>query len=240
MKTKLLFLLVTLFSTIGANSQVMRTEELEKYAKERYGEKWTEAAENLASQLVLDKNNSLTYEQIIDCGEATKEQLYVILNYWFTATFNDANSVIKLNDKELGTIIAEGYVADIAGHMGGMNSYNINIQPLIKVDIKDKRIRVTYTVQYYDVKKLSGGGIWSAVGESMGTLGGNPTPARKELLEEHWGLETCFPFVKKDKHKAKKTSSKALVMTHAYSNVIMDKIEEVVKNGLVGNENDDW
>ena len=25
----------------------------------------------------------------------------------FTATFNDANSVIKLNDKELGTIIGE-------------------------------------------------------------------------------------------------------------------------------------
>ena len=29
-------------------------------------------------------------------------------------------------------------------------------------------------------------------------------------------------------------------MTHAYSNVIMDKIVETVKNGLVGNENDDW
>jgi hypothetical protein len=53
-------------------------------------------------------------------------------------------------------------------------------------------------------------------------------------------LETCFPFIEKDGHKAKKTSSKALVMTHAYSNVIMDKIEEAVKNGLVGNENEDW
>ncbi len=29
-------------------------------------------------------------------------------------------------------------------------------------------------------------------------------------------------------------------MTHAYSNVIMDKIEEAAKNGLVGNENNDW
>ena len=108
------------------------------------------------------------------------------------------------------------------------------------MDIKDKRIRVTYSVQYYDIEKLSGGGILSAVGESMSALGGNPTPARKELLEEHWGLETCFPFTEKDKHKTKKTSSKALVMTHAYSNVIMDKIEEAVKNGLVGNENDNW
>jgi hypothetical protein len=44
--------------------------------------------------------------------------------------------------------------------------------------------------------------------------------------------------VDKDNYGARKTSSKTIVMTHAYSNVIMDKIEEVAKNGLVGNEND--
>ena len=38
----------------------------------------------------------------------------------------------------------------------------------------------------------------------------------------------------------KRTCSKALVMTHAYSNAIIDKIEEAVKNGIVGNEDDDW
>ena len=229
MRTKLLCLIAVLIAAVNVNAQVMRAEELEKYAKERYGEKWTEAAENLASQLSLDKNNSLTYVQVIDCGESTKEQLYVTLNYWFTATFNDANSVIKLNDKEMGVIIAEGYVADIANHVGGTNSYNVNIRPIIKVDIKDHRIRVTYTVQYYDLTKAIGGGI-------MGALGGTIP----QMSHEKWGLETCYPFAKKDEHKAKKTSSKALVMTHAYSNVIMDKIEETVKNGLVGNENDDW
>ncbi len=207
----------------------MRAEELEKYAKEKYGDDWTDAAENLASQLNLDKNNSLTYVQVIDCEKSTMEQLYVMLNYWFTATFNDANSVIKLNDKEMGVIIAEGYVADIASHLGGANAYNVNIRPIIKVDIKDYKIRVTYTVQYYDVTKAVGGGI-------MGALGGTIP----RISHEKWGLETCYPFAEKDKHKAKKTSSKALVMTHAYSNVMMDKIEETVKNGLIGNENDDW
>lgn len=49
---------------------------------------------------------------------------------------------------------------------------------------------------------------------------------------------TCYSFTEKNKHKAKKTSSKALIMPHAYSNVIIDKIEEAVKNGLVGNESD--
>ena len=29
-------------------------------------------------------------------------------------------------------------------------------------------------------------------------------------------------------------------MTHAYSNAVLDKVEEAVKNGLVGNDDDDW
>jgi hypothetical protein len=29
-------------------------------------------------------------------------------------------------------------------------------------------------------------------------------------------------------------------MTHAYSNAIMDKVEEALKNGMVGNEDEDW
>ena len=140
MKRYFLLIAALFLAVTAVNAQVMRAEELETYAKERYGDRWTEAAENLATQLSLDKNNSLTYVQVIDCGNSTKEQLYVILNYWFTATFNDANSVIKLNDKETGVIIAEGYVADIASHVGGTNAYNVNIRPIIKVDIKDNKI----------------------------------------------------------------------------------------------------
>lgn len=230
MKVKFVFLIMLLLTaSLSVNAQLMRAEELERYAKERYGDHWTDAAENLAAKLSLDKNNSLTYEQVIDCGESTKDQLYVMLNYWFTSTFNDANSVIKFRDKDMGVIIAQGYVANIAEHVGGTNSYSVSIRPIIKVDIKDHKIRVTYTVQNYDVNKIIGGGVIGAFSD---------TPP--ELSREKWGLETCFPFVSKDFHNAKRTSSKALVMTHAFSNVILDKIEEAVKNGIVGNENDDW
>ena len=112
----------------------------EEYAKEKYGEKWDDAAKNLASSLELDKNNALTYVQVIDAPNKSKDQLYVLLNYWFSATFNDANSVIQLNDKELGTIIAQGFVEGIAQHTGGMNSYNVHLKPVIKCDIKDNKI----------------------------------------------------------------------------------------------------
>lgn len=229
---------MVLFALLAActsmNAQILRADELEKYAKERYGEKWVDAATNLGSQIPLDKNNGITYVQVIDAPGKTKGQLYVLLNYWFTATFNDANSVIQLNDKELGTIIAQGYVADIAQHAGGVSAYNVSIQPIIKCDIKDNKIRVTYTVPYYSVNMLAGGGWIGAIGSG---LTGKPLEATR--IDAKWTLDTCFPFAKKkDKHK--KTSCKALVMAHAYSNVVMDKIEECIKNGLTGNENDSW
>lgn len=223
----LLILVTCVFCYVSANAQILRAEELEKYAKEKYGEKWTDAAEKLDSQLNLDKNNGITYVQVMPAEGKTQEQLYILLNYWFTATFNDANSVIKLNDKESGIIIANGYVDNIAQHMGGANSYKVNIAPVIKCDIKDNKVRVTYTVPYYDVVRMVGGGWVSALS------GIAATPSH-----EKWTLDTCYPFSKKDNHK--KTSCKALVMAHAYSNVVMDKIEECLKNGLSGNEDEDW
>lgn len=118
MKKFFISFLLLLTAVVSVNAQILRADELEKYAKEKYGDKWVDAATNLGSQISLDKNNAITYVQVIQAEGKTKDQLYVLLNYWFTATFNDANSVIKLNDKELGTIIAQGYVADIAQHAG--------------------------------------------------------------------------------------------------------------------------
>lgn len=213
---------------ISTDAQILRTEELEKYAKEKYGEKWETAAANLGKGLTLDKNNSLTYTQIVECQGKTKEQLYVILNYWVTATFNDANSAIKLNDKENGCIIVGGYVGNAAYHMGGMSTYSISLRPIIKIDIKDYKIRITYTLQGYEVLQTVGAGAFSV-------MSGSNYRASFSLT---WTIDECYPFAEKDRHK--KASSKALVMAHAYSNVIMDKIEETVKNGLVGNETDNW
>lgn len=227
---KLLISITLIFGTfMTANAQILRADELENYAKEKYGDKWVEAATNLGSQLTLDKNKAITYVQVIEAPGKTKDQLYVLLNYWFTSTFNDANSVIKLNDKELGTIIAQGYVADIAQHTGGTSTYDLSIRPVIKCDIREGKVRVTYTVPFYSVVKMIGGGWMSALGDSK-------TPPTRS--DENWTLDTCFPFVAKDSHK--KTSCKALIMAHAYSNVVLDKIEECVKNGLTGNEGDNW
>ena len=226
---------------MSAQAQVMKAADLEKYAKQCYGDKWLDAARNLSTQLELDKNQSLTYQQVIEAPGKTKQQLYVALNYWVTATFKDKQA-ITLNDKEAGCIIITSTIVDIAEHIGTLNKYAVSISPVIRIDIKDGKVRVTYTVQTYDVLADISGGWLSALDSDQKTYGDSKrkrddkTNAR--LYDEQWEIARHYPFVEKDAQK--RTCAKALVMTHAYSNAIIDKVEEAVKHGIVGNEDDDW
>jgi hypothetical protein len=232
---KLIFAAIFMMVAVGANAQLMRADELEKYAEGLYGNKWVDIAANLKNEatLKLDKNNALTYIQIIEANGRSAAQLYATLNYWFTATFNDANSTIKLNDKELGCIIAQGSVEGIATHMGGSNKYNVSIRPIIRVDIKEGRCRVTYSIQAYNVVKTVGGGIIGQINKGL-----NGANAETDV-NETWTLDSTYPFAEKDGYNAKKTSSKSIVMTYCYSQVMLDKIEKAIKEGMVG-EDADW
>lgn len=225
----------------SVQAQVMKSADLEKYAKEKYGDRWLDAAMNLGSTLTLDKNESLTYQQVFEAPGKTKQQLYVAMNYWATATFQDKQA-ITLNDKEAGCIIISSTIRNIAEHQGTFNSYSINITPIIRIDIKDGKVRVTYTVQNYDVLTDISGGWLSTTDDSKKTYGDSKRKqddvTNANLYDEQWEIAKHYPFVAKDAQK--RTCAKALVMTHAYSNAVLDKVEEAVKNGIVGNDDDDW
>ena len=233
--------IIALCGVTNVQAQVMKSADLEKYAKQRYGDSWLDAALNIAEDLTLDKNQSLTYQEIIEVPGKTKEQLYVALNYWATATFKDKQA-ITLNDKEAGCIIITSTIPSIATHTGTLNNYAVSITPLIRLDIKNGRVRVTFTIQNYDVlADISGG--WLSMSESDQRTYGDSKRKKDDktnanLYDEQWEIAKHYPFVKKDPQK--RTCAKALVMTHAYSNAIIDKVEEAVKNGIIGNEDDDW
>ena len=247
MKLWMFAVLISLCSA-STQAQIIKTDDLEKYAKEKYGEKWLDAAANLADALKLDKNESLTYQEVIQAPGKTKQQLYVALNYWATATFKD-NQAITLNDKETGTIILSTTLKAIADHTGTLNRYNVNITPIIRIDIKEGRVRVTFTVQNYDILKAENAGWLGGIFDNTETDNKNQTiysdgkrmaddKTDRRLYDEQWEIAKHYPFIPKDNKK--RTCAKALVMTHAYSNVVLDKVEEAIKNGIVGNEDDDW
>ena len=238
---KIITSLIALLVSSICMAQVMKATDLEKYAKQKYGDKWLDAAMNLAGSLTLDKNESLTYQQVIEAPGKTKAQLYVALNYGVTATFKD-KSAITLNDKEAGCIIVSSTIKNIAEHMGTLNKYSVSITPVIRLDIKDGKTRVTYTVQTYDVLADISGGWITPVESDKKTYGDSKRKGddktNANLYDEQWEIARHYPFVEKDPQK--RTCSKALVMTHAYSNAIIDKVEEAIKHGIVGNEDDDW
>ena len=232
---------ILLCGALSSQAQIMKAADLEKYAKQRYGEKWLDAAANLATGLKLDKNQSLTYQQVIEVPGKTRQQLYVALNYWVTATFKDKQA-ITLNDKEDGCIIISSTIDNIVQHTGTLNSYSVSITPIIRLDIKDGKVRVTYTVQNYDILADVTGGWLSVIGSDQRTFGDSKRKkddkTNANLYDEQWEIAHHYPFVEKDAQK--RTCAKALVMTHAYSNAVIDKVEEALRNGIVGNEDDDW
>lgn len=244
MKKTLLLMALLFVVTLGAKAQMISAEDLEKYCikflklPEKPKDKdWITAAQRLkdSEEVALDKNDGLAWSEIIPAEGVDKEKLYIILNYWYTMTFNDAKSVIKLNDKASGTIIGSGFVADIARHSGGANKYQVNMQPVIKADIKDGKVRITYTIQAFPVYKVKGGGFLSVAAAAFAG-----TAPSTETVAENWMIDKCYPFIpaKEDKHK--KSSAKAICMTVAFSNYIMNMIKEAVQHGLSGNENDNW
>ena len=240
---KLWMLAVMLICGITSiQAQIMKAADLEKYAKERYGDKWLDAAANLATSITLDKNQSITYQEVIEAPGKTKQQLYVAVNYWATATFKDKQA-ITLNDKDAGCIIISSTIPNIVEHIGTLNKYSVSITPVIRIDIKDGRLRVTYTVQSYDIlADISGGWLSMAAENDRRTYGDSKRKkddkTNANLYDEQWEIAHHYPFVEKDSKK--RTCAKALVMTHAYSNAIIDKVEEALKNGIVGNDDEDW
>ena len=233
--------ILTLCGILTAQAQLLKPADLEKYAKERYGEKWLDAAQNLAKDLVLDANENLTYQQVIEAPGKTKEQLYVALNYWATSTFQDRNA-ITLNDKEAGCIIISSTFKNIVEHMGTLSKYSVSITPVIRLDIKEGRVRITYTVQSYDILNDVSGGWLSPTDRDRRTYGDSKRKAddatNANLYDEKWEIARHYPFVERDAQKH--TCAKAFIMTHAYSNAVIDKVEEALKNGVIGNDNDDW
>ena len=228
---KTLILLLAAVLALGAQAQLIRSADLEKYAKEKYGAKWTEAALNLSKELTLDRNHALTYVQVIPCEGQSKSQLYANLNYWVARTFGYDGCQIIMNDKDAGTIIVQAYLDEVATHTSLLSEYKVDLRPVLRIDIKDGRVRATVSVQEYEIQDITS------------TLWTEPQYNNDYdiiVYYHRWPIDTCYPFADPDAHGAKRTSSKALIMAHAYCNVLIDKVEDALKNGIVGNENDDW
>lgn len=180
-----------------------------------------EAALAIKELYELDKNNAITRVLVVDSIPKTKEQIYIDVNNWFVHSFQSGKSVIQLNDKEAGVIIAKGFVSNMGSTLSFASHADISAWVIIRVDMRDSKMRITTTVQSYEMQK--GMGV-------LGALTGAVQTYHQELIPTE-----CFPFANKNK----KEGAKAFVKSHLYSLIIIEKLKDAVLNGLTGTE-DEW
>ena len=225
-KTILALFMLSLLTNVY--SQVVTEESFKNYmGDELVIDQWEDidyvkSALKIKELYGLDKNNAITRTTIIDAPGKSKEQVYIEVNNWFIHTFNNGKSVIQLNDKEAGVVIGKGFISNVAKHMSFTSNANIHAWVIIRVDIKDDKFRVMTTIHSYEMEVGTG---------VLGAMGGE-TSNRIET----WQPEECFPFNGK---RYKKTTSKAFVNSHIWSQIIINKLIDGVLSGITGTE-EDW
>ena len=149
--------LLLLVGVLSASAQFITSQDLEKYTEKKYGDSWVKTAKRLEKQFNIDGNGALTYRKIVQMPGKSKNELYMMLNDWLSTTFCTSDRyTIRLRDTARGKIVAQGYVQNIAKYDGVVNQYLVSISPIVTCDIKDGRVRVTYSVPFLDVVRLEG------------------------------------------------------------------------------------
>ena len=98
----------------------------------------TTIAVNAQTISEIPKKN-LSFEKVIQTENINKTDLFISVNEWFATSYNSANDVIQMSDKEAGKIIGKGVMNC---NMDGNSSYDGKINYTINVAIKDNRYKV--------------------------------------------------------------------------------------------------
>jgi hypothetical protein len=226
---KKISLTMTIMFLIAVNleAQIITKEDFDNYNINLFDSdgdgkaKYEEAALTIKEIYGLDKNDAITRTTIVDSIPKTKDEIYVEVNNWFVHSFNSGKSAIQLNDKEAGVIIGKGFVSNVASHSSFTSNSKVHAWIIIRVDIKENKMRLTTTIQEYELDMGTG---------VLGVIAGDVSKHRIV-----WVPIQCFPY---DGKNYKKTTSKAFVNCHIWSLLIADKLIDAVVNGITGSENE--
>ncbi len=97
---------------------------------------------------------SISFQKELISEGKSKSELYVVLNEWFATTYNSANDVIQMQDKESGIIIGKG---SMKYSMKGMSyaCYSGYIEYTIKTVANDGSVNISLTSFSHKAKATS-------------------------------------------------------------------------------------
>lgn len=229
---KLFLLLCGVIAFVGANAQIITAEDIEQVVEKTYGvqpktgKEYMSLADQLLSEYPLDMNRQLTFTTVIEAPKKSKDELFTLLNGWFVASFNSGKEVIQMSDKEAGVILAKGYLSGVGSRVGFSKSVNVGEYIVIRLDIKDEKIRVISSIQEYYMETSAG------VGQML--FGG------AVLRDIKFPVHKGYPFDAKSFKQYRREAAIGYVGGIVYSKILQEKIRKAINFGITGNESDNW
>ena len=177
------------------------------------------------------ENSQIVVSGIIENLDASKNDLYIRAKAFFTRTYRDANSVIQTDDKEAGVLIAKGIFPNFhsISYRSGTGRLHFSSTHILRVDIRDNRIRVICSVDVIDCAYVP-----STFNRIMTNV--NNAQYSPYVIVDH------YPFTDK---KAKSIDNKRdqipifNALEQSMHGLIMG-FEKVIREGIISGENEDW
>lgn len=229
---KVLLLLLLILSTGFAKAQMITAEDIERVVAQTYGvqpetgKEYMALADRLVSQYPLDMNNQLTFTSIIEVPGKTKDQIYVSLHSWFVSSFNSGKSAVQMADKEQGVILAKGYLSGVGSRVGFSKSVVVGAYIVIRLDIKDEKVRLITSIQEYYME--------TSVGVGQILFGG--TAPKDITIPVYLG----YPFDSNKYKMYKRETAIGYVGGIVYSQILKNKVQNAINFGLTGTDNSNW
>jgi len=175
----------------------------------------TRLLESIEGKWKQDEKKYITYQEIVEIPNISKDILFSRAENYFAYTYKDANSVIQVNNKESGTLIGKGIFPDVYSK-GGLILTIVSVKHILKIECKENKVRVTLSLTDYDIKIVS----------TQGT--------------EHSSnaIYKYYPIDKKG--MAKNNYGQAFYYSHKTAIQTIDEIVKSLKGDSLENNNDDW
>lgn len=162
------------------------------------------------------EGNNVVVSRVLENLHGDKNSLYIAAKNYFIRNYNSANDVLQTDDKQSGVIIGKGLYKDVyLGRTLGVVSTIVNAYHILRIDIKDGRLRVICSVDQIEVTNGNGGDF-----KRINVLDYAPF-TDKRYFDKGRQMDAFMALVDR--------------MTQS-----IDQLEESIRSGGVAGEGDDW
>lgn len=183
-----------------------------------YGQSAKEMLAEIEGKWELDDNGNVTVVKVIEVPELKKDEIFNRALNYFTYNYVSGKSVIQTQDKENGLIVGKGIYDNVHIGMSLITTY-VDAWHILRVDVKDGRVRVIVTLTEYE-KKI---------------VGGNTPPSYSTMK-----VAQEYPINPKGGQKTVMT--KAFYKSFKKANASLDAVEKAIREGSTSKaiENSEW